>query len=97
MSDNRWIIWQNACEKMHSHFLTELRRLLTNKAVTTHAEILEAMEDIYHPEMPEHTVDIAEDVKIEVNRYAGIIANQTADAVNNAVLSARIEIKKAGE
>ena len=62
MSDNRWIVWQNACEKMHSHFLTELRRLLASKAVATHAEILETMEGIYHPLMPKETIDIdAED------------------------------------
>ena len=62
MSDNRWIIWQNACEATHHKILEELRVHFRSKAVIPHTETLELLEDFYLPLMPKETIDIdAED------------------------------------
>ena len=95
MSDNRWIIWQNACEATHHGILEALRKHFRSKAVIPHTETLELIEELYLPLMPEHTVDIAEDIKIVINKHADIIAKQTMEAVNNAVLTADVVIQEA--
>jgi len=94
VSDNRWIIWQNACEATHHKILEELRSHFKSKPVIPHTETLELIEDFYLPLMPESTIDIVEDVKIAINKHADMIAKQTPEAVNNAVLTANVVIEE---
>ena len=58
MSDNRWIIWQNACDATIHKVLKELRIHLRSKAVIPHTDTLDLLEEFDRPEMPESTIDI---------------------------------------
>jgi len=95
MSDNRWIIWQNACEATLRSIIEMLRKHFRSKAGIPHTETLELLEDFYFPLMPECTVDIAQDsVVITAGKNSKVTHKAVMDAVNNAVISAKISINE---
>jgi len=48
---NDWILWQKACNAMQAEILKEFRELSRKKAICTHQEINELLEDMHHPKM----------------------------------------------